>query len=247
LKILHIPTANINSVYKFESNAEADATFLVIAYFAVTESASLGIFPLLSVLEISRKQGTPAMLRFFEHGIQHFTDEQHHATLWCGILQDFARQYPEVVERVNLPNALMKVMLKSIGKPHTVTTFTLDCLAFETVMKAFYDVAYPRLSYPPLAPMFRLIMADEVAHTGNGETYLHQTLKRNRGWQYTRLIIRFWRNIAGVLITLLPLLDKLNRLQPGIKPEFKEALISHVQQVDLAGCRKLVPSLIKKI
>jgi hypothetical protein len=247
LELLQFPQINLDKTYRFGSKEEADATYLVIAYFTVTEAASLGIFPLLSVLNTSRKQGTATMLRFFEHGIQHFTDEQHHANLWCGILQDFARHYPDVVERVSLPEALLKVMLKSIGKPHTVTTFTLDCLAFETVMKAFYDVAYHRLSYPPLAPMFRLIMADEVAHTANGEQYLHETIHQHGSWRRGWLVFRFWRNLAGVVVTLLPLLNALNRLQPGIKREFKQTLIAHVQKVDFPGCKELAPKIIVRI
>lgn len=246
MELLEIPQIELQSPYRFESAAEAEATFLVIAYFAITESASLGIFPLLSVLKTARQEGSTSLLRFFEHGIRHFSDEQHHANLWCAILQDFVQQYPEVVERVKLPEALMKVMLKSIGKPHTITTFTLDCLAFEIVMQAFYDVALPRLSYPPLAPMFRLIIADEVAHTDNGEDYLHELMAKSPVWKRASLVVRFWKNIFGVIITLLALLNALNRLQPGIKTDFKRALINYLQKVNLPGCQKFMPDLIAK-
>ena len=60
--------------------------------------------------------------------------EQHHANLWCRALLDFVDTYPEVVERVRLPGWYLRIMLRSIGKPHDVLGFTVDCLAFEVVM-----------------------------------------------------------------------------------------------------------------
>lgn len=223
--------------YSFSSEAEADATFLVIAWFAVSESAALGIFPLLSALQVSQAGDTGYFSRFFEEGFQHFRDEQRHANLWCRALKDFTERYPRVVKRAKLPFWLLKIMLKSVGKPHSVLNFGIDCLAFETALRAFYEVAQPRLPYPPLQTIFQVIIRDEEAHTDFGINYifgLEGPLSRR---QRLGVAFRFWRQLAGVIITLRPLLTAIDRHQTLPFKDFMARLAFYASQTGIPGSK----------
>jgi hypothetical protein len=248
LEISSFPSQPLNSQsgYVFSNEAEAAATYLVIAWFAISESAALGIFPILSALETSHKTDPAYLGRFFEHGFQHFRDEQRHSNLWCRALRDFCCYYPEVIRKVELPGWLLQVMLKSVGKPHSVQDFAVDCWAFETVLRAFYDVALPRLKYPPLQPIFQTIMRDEQAHTAFGQDYLFTLNGPLSRRQRTQILLRFWRNLAGVVITIQPLLAALDRYQPLSRQEFSERLSFYAAETNLPGSRKL-PALITRL
>jgi len=234
-------------IYSFASKAEADATYLVIAWFAITESAALGIFPIHAALGMGHSQGAAYITRFFEQSFRHFRDEQRHANLWCQALLEFAGRYPEVIKRVKLPDWLLGVMLKSVGKPHNVRQFAVDCLAFETVMRAFYDVAHCRLNYPPLQPIFQVIMRDEQKHTDFGQSYIFELegplLRRERAG----VAFRYWRNLAGVLITIQPLLKALDKHKTLPYQEFSAQVAGYVQETGIAGSHKLVPGLLKHL
>ena len=158
--------------YEFANSAEAEATYFVLAWFAITESAALGIFPLLSALNQAQATDPTYFPIFFQEGFQHFRDEQRHANLWCRALLDFTVTYPEVVKQMRLPQGYLKIMLKSIGQSHSVLNFGIDCLAFELVMQALYDVIAPRLHYPPFGPIFQTIARDETAHTAFDRHYV---------------------------------------------------------------------------
>ncbi len=233
--------------YIFSNPVEADVTYLIIAWFAVTESAALGIFPILPALQLGRSEGVPALHQFFKEGMQHFRDEQRHANMWCRALQDFAERYPEVVSRVAMPEWLLKIMLKSIGKPHNLRNFAIDCLAFETVMRAFYDVAYPRLHYPPILPIFRTIMKDEQDHTNFGHNYIfkdNQKLSRRESWG---IAFRYWRNVAGVLITVQPLIKALNRLEFLPYRQFSAPLALYIKETGIAGSQGFIPAFLSQL
>ena len=231
--------------YEFVSPAEADATYLVIAWFAITESASLGIFPLLAALETARKHDPASFGHFFETGFQHFTDEQHHANLWCRALLDFVEQYPQVVQRVQLPTQYLQIMLRSIGKPHDVLSFSVDCLAFEIVMQALYDVLQPRLDYPPLAPIWQVISSDERTHTDYGRQSLGRMTGPLTDWQRWRVAVRYWRNTLGVLITIKPMLEAVERHRPFLPGEFRRRLADYSRDSGVLGSRRLLPALIR--
>lgn len=232
--------------YEFASPAEADATYLVIAWFAITESASIGIFPLLSALEISRKQDPGYFARFFEQGFQHFTDEQQHANMWCRALLDFTEKYPEVVRRVELPRQYLKIMLKSIGKPHSVLGFAVDCLAFEVVMQALYEVMQPRMAYPPVAHILKIISRDEVAHTDFGRDYLREVVGPLSTGQRVRVAFRYWRNTLGVLFTIEPMLKAISRYQPLPPGEFRRKLAHYARNTGIIG-HQFVPDLLSRL
>jgi hypothetical protein len=105
--------------YAFATEAEADATCLVITWFAIVESTACGLLPVLPALEIARARDDLGYLdRFLQHGLRHFRDEQTHADLWCEALADFSRRFPEVVKRARLPRWLMDMMLRRVGVPH---------------------------------------------------------------------------------------------------------------------------------
>ncbi len=229
--------------YQFATEAEADVTFLIIAWFAITESAALGIFPLLSALEIAKKDRPEYFGEFFEPGFQHFRDEQQHANMWCRALLDFVRQYPEVVKRVELPRWLLGVTLKNVGKPHSVIDFGVDCLAFELAMRALYDVTAPRLQYPPLAPIFRRIIADEAVHTDFDEAYVKGQIDQLRPFKRAIKISRFWRNLTGVVITLRPLLYALDKHRRMPMREFHQRLNYYVELSGLSKNRKILKLL----
>jgi hypothetical protein len=233
--------ASNDSPYRFVTEAEADVTFLIIAWFAITESAALGIFPLLSALEIAKKERTEYFGEFFEPGFQHFRDEQQHANMWCRALLDFVKEYPEVVKRVELPHWLLGVTLKNIGKPHSVLDFGVDCLAFELAMRALYDVTAPRLEYPPLAPIFRRIIADEKLHTDFDEGYVKGQINQLAPFKRFLKTGRFWRNLTGVVITLRPLLYALDKHCPMPMNEFHQRLTYYVE---LSGMSKN-PKILK--
>lgn len=234
--------------YEFATQAEADATYLVIAWFAITESASLGIFPLLSALETARQHDPAYFGRFFEQSFQHFTDEQHHANLWCRALLDFTDRYPEVVRRVALPRQYMQIMLKSIGKPHSVLSFSVDCLAFEVVMQALYEVMQPRLTYPPVAKIMQIIMQDEVAHTSFGRTNLKTSLIRPQTrWQKLTVAFRYWRSTSGVLITIGPLLKALSKHRSLAPHEFQHKLALYSRDTGILGSQHLIPNLLSRL
>ncbi len=233
--------------YQFSSQAEADATYLVIAWFAITEAASLGIFPLLPALETTRREADPTFFaRFFEHGFQHFTDEQNHANLWCRTLMDFTQRYPEVVQRVSLPQRYLKIMLKSIGKPHDVQGFAIDCLAFEVVMQALYEMLAARLVYPPVLHVLEVISRDERDHTLFGRHYLSDLFVPSRGWRRWTLGFRYWRNTLGVTLTVEPMLKAVNRHQPIPAGEFRRKLAHYARNTGLAG-QNLVPNLLLRL
>lgn len=229
--------------YNFSNQAELEATYFVIAWFAVTESASLGIFPIMAALETTAEKDATYFNRFFEHGFQHFTDEQAHANMWCRALQDFVEKYPEVVKQVSLPRWYMNIMLKSIGKPHDVAGFVIDCLAFEVVMQALYEVMSPRLNYPPVRQIVETILRDESAHTDFGRHHI-TTLVKPRGWQRFKLSFRFWRNMLGVYVTIRPLLKMLDKYRPLAKGEFVDPLSKYAEDTSLHG-QFLLPALIK--
>ncbi len=235
-----------DNYYRFETAAEADVTYLVIAWFAITESASLGIFPLLSALETTRRDDPGAFNRFFETGFQHFTDEQHHANLWCRALLDFVERYPEVVKRVELPGAYLRIMLKSIGKPHDMLGFSVDCMAFEVVMQALYEVLQSRLVYPPLAHIWQVISRDEVVHTEFGRysvRWLSQPLswRQKLGWS-----LHYWRNTLGVMLTIQPILKALDLYKPLPAGEFKARLAHYCRDTGILGSHRLMPSLLER-
>ncbi len=230
--------------YQFASPAEADATYLVIAWFAITESASLGIFPLLAALETSRRADPTYFARFFKHGFTHFTDEQHHANLWCRALLDFTELYPEVVRRVELPSQYMRIMLKSIGKPHNVLEFSVDCLAFEVVMQTLYDALQPRLSYPPVVSILQVITQDEKIHTAFGRDYLSDLFGPLSRRQQIAIAFRYWRNMLGVLITIQPLLKSTALHRPFLAGEFRRKLAAYSRDTGILGSHKLIPNLL---
>jgi hypothetical protein len=233
-------TAN-SPPYIFSTPAEADLTYLVIAWFAITESASLGIFPLLSALETARRKEPSYFARFFKNAFQHFNDEQQHANLWCQALLDFTGQYPEVVRRVKLPRQFLKIMLKSIGKPHSVLNFAVDCLAFEVVMQALYDVMEPRLAYPPVRAILQVIIRDEIAHTGFGRGYLAELFELLSTRQRYLIAFRYWGNMLGVLITISPLLKALNRHQALSQAEFWNKVALYSDDTGILGNYRLLP------
>ncbi len=230
--------------YQFASSAEADATYLVMAWFAITESASLGIFPLLAALETSRREDPTYFARFFEHGFQHFTDEQSHANMWCRALLDFTEKYPEVVQRVKLPQQFMKIMLKSIGKPHSVLGFTVDCLAFEVVMQALYGVMQPRLNYPPVKNIIQIISRDESTHTDFGRYHLHELFGDLSAHRKFMVAFRYWRNSLGVLFTIQPLLKQVGQHSPLLPGEFRRQLANYSRNTGILGSRQLIPGLL---
>lgn len=232
--------------YQFASEAEADATYLVLAWFAVSESAALGIFPLLPALQMSQKHDPSFLKQFFEPGFKHFRDEQRHANLWCRALLDFSGRYPEVIRRVKLPSWLLKVMLRSVGKPHSIRNFAVDCLAFETVLRAFYEVAQPRLSYPPLQPIFATIIRDEEEHTAFGHDYIFKLAGSLSRLDRALIAFRYWRNLAGVVMTVQPMLAALDRHQPLSFDEFLARLVPYVKETGIAGSRRLVPGLLTR-
>lgn len=99
--------------FQFETEAEADATCLLITWFAIVESAALGVLPVLPALDIARERDDLGYLEaFFSHGLRHLKDEQMHANIWCKALLDFSRAYPDVIKRARLPGWLMKSMLR---------------------------------------------------------------------------------------------------------------------------------------
>ncbi len=226
-------------LYQFASQIEAEVSYQVLAWFAVTESAAIGIFPLLSALEIARKENPEFFGEFFGPGFRHFRDEQQHANLWCRALLDFVENYPEVVKRVKVPDWRIKIMLGSIGKQHSVVDFGIDCLAFELIMQAFYDVAHPRLNYPAFAPIFQRVTRDEAEHTAYDQGYFANLMKNLPRHQRMLKIARFWRNLAGVLITMKPIFEAINRLQPLPASEFSERLTHYLSQTDLPGNPRL--------
>ncbi len=221
--------------YNFTSEAEAEATYLIIAWFAVTESAALGIFPILPALHQSRTQEVTFLARFFEHGLEHFHDEQRHANLWCKALLDFSQRYPQIVQRVKLPDWQLKIMLGSIGKPHSLKNFAIDCLAFETALRAFYEVARPRLNYPPLLPILRIITKDEEQHTNFGRGYVFELTGPLSRRERTMVAFRYWRNLTGVIITLRPLLNALSRHQFLPPEEFTAHLAQYARTSEMPG------------
>lgn len=216
--------------YEFVSPAEADATYFVLAWFAITELAALGIFPLLSALNHAYEREPAYFGQFFENGFRHFKDEQRHANLWCRALLDFSKTYPEVISRKRLPQRYLKIMLNSVAKPHSVLNFGIDCLAFEVVMQALYDVAAPRLSYPPLRPIFDTISRDEVAHTDFDNNYVAVLTSTASRYQKVLVGIRYWRNTAGVLLTIGPLLDAIDRVQAMPRHDFYQRLAFYQRQ-----------------
>ena len=232
--------------YVFASPAEADITYLIIAWFAVTESAALGIFPIHATIQTARTRGAGYIASFFEHGLEHFRDEQAHSNMWCRALLDFSRHYPDVVERVQLPGWQTRIMLSQIGKPHSVLDFSIDCLAFEVVMRALYDVTAPRLDYPPIKPIFARITADEANHTEFDRAYITGLLGELRGLARLRVGWRFWRNTGGVLITVQPLLAALHRYKPLARGEFAHAFARYVAEADIPGGETLAPRLIAR-
>ncbi|WP_437605175.1 hypothetical protein WMF20_28865 [Sorangium sp. So ce834] len=231
--------------FGFESDAEADATCLLITWFAVVESAALGVLPVLPALDLARERGDLRYLdSFFAHGLKHLRDEQAHANLWCEALLDFTRAYPDVVERARLPGWLMKSMLRRVAVPHDVLEFAVDCLAFEVVMSAFYEIAAPRLSYPPLGPVFRRLAIDERAHTAYDRAYLEGYLSRSSLPAHLRAISRYWWHTAGVLATVVPLLRALDRHRPLPRGAFRRRLAAHIQGSGMPGCRRIAPALL---
>lgn len=231
--------------FAFESEAEADATCLLITWFAIVESAALGVLPVLPALDLARERDDLGYLEsFFAHGIRHLKDEQMHANLWCKALLDFSRAYPDVVKRARLPGWLMKMMLRKVAVPHGVLEFAVDCLAFEVVMSAFYKVAAPRLSYPPLEPVFRRLASDEEAHTAYDLAYLEGFFARSSRSAHLRATARYWWHTAGVLATVVPLLRALDRHKPLPRGSFRKALAAHIQESGMPGCRRLVPALL---
>jgi hypothetical protein len=232
--------------YNFSSSAEQDATYFVTAWFAVTESASLGIFPLLPALETSATD--PAYFsRFFERGFIHFKDEQRHANLWCKALHDFTKRYPDSVRRVKLPRTYMRIMLRSIGKPHDVAGFVTDCLAFEVVMQALYDVLTPRLDYPPVRRILEIISRDEEAHTDFGRHHFANLLQPFSAMRRARLAFRFWRNLLGVCITISPMLKAVGKHHPFAPGEFYARLSHYARESEIAGSRTLAPKILAKL
>lgn len=233
--------------YMFANAAEAEATYFVLAWFAISESAALGIFPLLDALNRAHDNDPAYFALFFEDGFRHFKDEQRHANLWCRALLDFSQNYPEAVSRMRLPQMMLKVMLRSIGKPHSVLNFGIDCLAFELVMRALYDVVAPRLSYPPLAPIFRVIIADEINHTRFDYTYVKNLTAGLSKFKKFLVAVRFWRNTLGVIWTVGPLLDLLDRYQPLPRREFYQRLAEYQKQVGVPGSNSLIPAMLAKL
>lgn len=224
--------------YEFANRAEARATYFVIAWFAITESAAVGIFPLLSALNEAHTHDPAYFGQFFEHGFQHFKDEQRHANLWCRALLDFTQTYPEVVKEMKLPQRYLKIMLGSIGKQHSVLQFGTDCLAFELVMQALYDVVAPRLPYPPLQPIFQVITRDEVNHAAFDHGYIENLTVNFSKIKRFRLGFRFWRNTLGVLLTVGPLLTQINAWRPLPRRDFYTRLIFYQRQTVLPGSGK---------
>lgn len=243
LSISNQSTFNLKP-YQFASETEADVSYQLISWFAVTESAAIGIFPLLSALEIARKERPEFFGEFFGSGFRHFRDEQQHANLWCHALLQFVEHYPEVVKRVKITDWRIKIMLGSIGKQHSVVDFGIDCLAFELIMQAFYDVAQPRLHYPAFAPIFQRITRDEVEHTAYDQGYFANLLKNMSRRQRMFKIARFWRNLTGVLITMKPVFEAINRLQPLPAAEFSERLTYYLSQTDLPGNPRLTKMIL---
>lgn len=231
--------------FTFATEAEADATCLLITWFAVVESAALGVLPVLPALDLALARGDLGYLEaFFAHGLRHLKDEQAHANLWCKALLDFTRAYPEVVARARLPGWLMKSMLRRVAVPHDVLEFAVDCLAFEVVMSAFYEIAAPRLSYPPLEPVFRRLAVDEEAHTAYDRAYLDGFFARSRLPSYVRATARYWWHTAGVLATVVPLLRALDRHRRLPRGAFRRALVAHLHDAGMPGCRRVAPALL---
>lgn len=241
-----LPVPAGDEIYHFASPYEEDATYLVIAWFAISESASLGIFPLLSALHISKENDPAYFARFFENGFQHFRDEQRHANMWCKALLEFTENHPEVVKRVELPESFLKIMLKSMGKPHSVLEFGVDCLAFEVVMQALYEVLEPRLHYPPLARILQVIIKDEVAHTEFDRGYLPELLTPLSGRLKLRMIFRYWRNLLGVLITVRPMLKALQQHKALNKAEFRTRVAFYARQNGALGSQPVIAGLIAR-
>ncbi len=232
--------------YEFANSAEAEATYFVLAWFAVTESAALGIFPLLSALNQAHETDPTYFPTFFQEGFQHFRDEQRHANLWCRALLDFTVTYPDVIKQTRLPQGYLKIMLKSIGQPHSVLNFGIDCLAFELIMQALYDVIAPRLHYPPLVPIFETIVRDEIDHTAFDHHYVGNHTTKLSPFKKFRAGLRFWRNTLGVLITVGPLLDLLDLWQPLPRRAFYQRLAHYQRQAGIFG-GDIGPNLLARL
>ena len=225
----------ITECYEFANSAEADATYFVLAWFAITESAALGIFPLLSALNQAHETDPAYFPQFFQEGFQHFRDEQRHANMWCRALLDFTVIYPDVVKRTRLPQGCLELMLSRISQPHNVLNFGVDCLAFELVMQALYDVITPRLHYPPLVPIFQKIVRDEIDHTAFDRHYVGNLTIKLSVFKNFLVGLRFWRNTVGVLITVGPLLDWLDHWQPLPRRDFYQSLAHYQREAGIFG------------